>query len=385
MGQIDSASSGYKHVPFFDWPSLYLEHRDEYLKIFDRTASSGGFILRGDVEQFEQDLAQFIGVRHVVGLADATNAMLLGLRASDLKPGAEVIVPSHGFIAAGQAVHFAGGITVPVELSESDWLIDPDAVRAAITPRTQAIMPVQINGRVARMDLLAEIADEYGLQLFEDSAQALGASLDGISAGCFGKWGVFSFYPSKTLGCFGDAGALVTNDDEIAERVRRMRNHGANQQRVIEPGSHIWGTNARLDNIHAATLVYKLTWYTDAIARRRAIASRYHEAFRKLPSLSLPPAPNSDSRYFDVFQNYELCTNDRDSLRKYLESRGVGTIVQWGGLGMHQHIGLGFEATLPKTERFFRRSMLIPMNHLLSDKQVDHVIDSVVDYFKEYT
>lgn len=377
-----TAAASDTKVPFFDWAGFYNERADEFSRIMTETAARGGFILQRDVEEFERAIAAFLGVKHVVGVADGTNAILLGLRASGLEPGAEVILPSHGFIAAAQSIHYAGGVPVPVDLAEHDWLLDPDAVRAAITPRTKAIMPVHVNGRSCQMDALTAIAEEFGLDVYEDSAQALGATLDGKFAGCVGRFGTYSFYPSKTLGCFGDAGALVTNEDALADTVRRMRNHGANADKVIELDVRIWGTNCRLDNIHAAILNYKLSYYPEAIARRREIAAAYDAAFRDIAALQLPPAPDADPRFFDIYQNYELCTADRDGLKVHLADRGVGTIVQWGGFGLHQLRGLGFNQDLPKTERFFQRSILLPMNHILTDAQVDKTIDSVLSFFR---
>ena len=368
-------------VPFFDWKGLYAERAETFGRIMHETALGGGFILHDAVRDFEAKLADFVGVKHAIGLSDCTNAMLLGLRASDIASGDEVILPGHAFIAAAQAVHFAGGTPVPVELCEDDWLMDPDAVRAAITPRTRAIMPVQVNGRVCAMDEIAGIADEHGLLLVEDSAQALGATLDGRGAGTFGAWGVFSFYPSKTLGCFGDAGALVTDDDGVAETVRAMRNHGADKAKVISADCATWGTNARIDNIHAAILAYKLGYYLETIARRRTIARLYHEAFADIDALDLPPSPDADPRRFDIFQNYEICCDQRDDLRAHLAERGIGTIIQWGGKGLHEFRNLGFDQNLPRTDRFFRRSMLLPMNHVLTESQQMQVIDAVRGFF----
>lgn len=369
-------------VPFFDWAGYYAERADEFARIMMQTAGRGGFILQKDVDDFEVSLAAFIGAKHVIAVADGTNAILLGLRASGLRPGDEVIIPSHSFIAAAQSVHHAGGVNVPVELSDNDWLIDPAAIESAITPQTRAIMPVHVNGRACQMDAIMDIAKRHGLDVFEDAAQAAGAKFNGQGAGTIGRWGTYSFYPSKTLGCFGDAGALVTNDDEIAEKVRAMRNHGANREKTIELSVDIWGTNSRLDNIQAAILNYKLTYYGEAIARRREIARRYHDAFSLITHLRLPPAPE-DGPYFDIYQNYELCTERRDALRTYLSERGVGTIIQWGGFGIHQLKGLGFTEDLPKTDRFFKESLLLPMNHILTDAQVEHVIASVQSFFAE--
>lgn len=370
-------------VPFFDWAGLFNERKDEFARIMVETASRGGFILQQDVDEFEANLAAFIGVKHVIGLADGTNAILLGLRASGIRPQDEIIVPSHSFIAAIQSIHFSGATPVPVELAEHDWLVDPASIEAAITSRTVAIMPVHVNGRVCQMDAIMDIAQRHGLGVFEDSAQAAGAKLNGIGAGCWGNWGTYSFYPSKTLGCFGDAGALVTNDDAIADKVRAMRNHGANREKSIPLDVELWGTNCRLDNIHAAILNYKLGYYAEAIARRREIAAAYDAALRDIDALRLPPPP-VDGPFFDIYQNYELCVQDkaqRDGLRAYLADRNVGTIIQWGGFGIHQLHGLGFTQDCPKTDRFFETSLLLPMNHILTAEQVDYVIATVRAFF----
>ncbi len=370
-------------VPFFDWKALFAERSPDYLRIIEKTASSGGFILHSAVEEFERKLASYLGTKHAIGVSDCTNAMLLGLRASGVKTGDEIILPAHAFIAAAQSIHFAGAVPVPVELDESDgWLMDPAAVSASITPRTRGIMAVHVNGRPCDMESLQAIADDHGLEIYEDAAQALGARLDGRCAGTFGQWAAFSFYPSKTLGCFGDAGALVTNDDEIAATVRAMRNHGAGADKGISPDCALWGTNARLDNIQAAILAYKLDWYDDMIERRREIAGRYARSFRDIPELELPPSPTADARHFDIFQNYEIRCQCRDLLKEHLADRQIGTIVQWGGTPLHHFRALGFTQELVRTDRFFETSLLLPMNHLLHDEQVETVIDAVQEFFE---
>ena len=369
-------------VPFFDWAGLWSERADEFQRIIARTAAAGAFILRDAVDEFEGKLARLLGVKHVIGTSDGTNAMLLGLRASRLEPGDEVILPSHSFIAAAQAIHFAGGVPVPVDLLDEDGLIDPDAVRSAITRRTRAIMPVHVDGRVCAMDALGAVAEEHGLAIYEDAAQALGARFGGRAAGTFGSWGAFSFYPSKTLGCFGDAGALVTDSDELAARVRAMRNHGAEPGSGVPSDCALWGTNARLDNIHAAVLAYKLTYYDEAVACRREIAALYDEAFAPLDAIHLPPPPDSDPTRFDIFQNYEIRCDARDALRTHLATRGIGAIVQWGGTPLHRFRKLGFDQQLPRTDRYFERSLLLPMNHLLGKTQVEHVIAAVREFFQ---
>jgi dTDP-4-amino-4,6-dideoxygalactose transaminase len=369
-------------VPFFDWQGLFAERAADYLRIITDTASTGGFILQAAVEEFESKLSAYVGVKHAIGVSDCTNAMLLGLRASGIRPGDEIIMPSHAFIAAAQAVHFAGAVPVPVDLDDGDGLIDAGSVRAAVTARTRAIMAVHVNGRACRMDALRDIAEEYGLEIYEDAAQALGAKFNGQAAGAFGGWGAFSFYPSKTLGCFGDAGALVTDDDALAAKVRAMRNHGAGADKAIAADCAIWGTNARIDNIHAAILAFKLGWYGEVVERRRDVAARYDESFSSISGLRLPPGRGSDQRHFDIFQNYEIRCDRRDGLRAHMASRGVGTIVQWGGTPLHHFHALGFTQHLPRTDRYFATSLLLPMNHLLTEAQVAGVIAAVQEFFE---
>jgi len=369
-------------VPFFDWPRLYLERADEFRAVIETTLSGGRFILQQDVADLERRLESLLGVKHAIAVSDGTNAMLLGFRAAGLRARGEVILSSHSFIAAAQSIHHAGGTPVPVELGP-DGMVDPSAVEAAVTARTQFVMAVQVNGRTCDMDRLRTIADREGLQIVEDAAQALGARYKGRYAGTFGLWGIFSFYPSKTLGGFGDGGALVTDDDEIARRVRMMRNHGAGDDKVISADVAVWGTNSRLDNMHAAILNKKLEYYGEAIARRRAIAARYDAAFRSMRQLSLPAAPDEGTDRFDVFQNYEIEAEDRDHLRAYLAERGIGTIVQWGGIAVHRFRGLGFRQSLPRTDRFFERCLLLPLHHMLTDKEADYVIRQVRAFYRK--
>lgn len=368
-------------VPFFDWAGLYNERGETFSRIINDTLSRGGFILQKDVEEFEDRLARYVGAKYAVGVSDGTNAILLGLRASGVKPGDEIILAGHSFIAAAQSIHFAGATPVPVELGEDDWLVSPEAIEAAITPRTRAIMPVHVNGRVCKMDSILDIANRHGLEVFEDSAQAMGAKFDGRGAGTFGRWGTYSFYPSKTLGCFGDAGGFVTDDPDIYERVRAMRNHGANKAKSIPVDVDVWGTNSRLDNVHAAILTYKLGYYDETITRRRQIAQRYHDTLKDVEGARLPPAPDADPRWFDIYQNYEFCHPERDALRAYLSERGIGTIIQWGGFGIHELKNLGMGRDLPRTDRFFRESLLLPLNHILTDAQVDHVCATLSAFF----
>ena len=370
-------------VPFFEWSKLYLEDRENYLDLIDRTLSKGGFILQQDVADFEAKIRAHLDIEHAIGVSDGTNAILLGLRASGIGPGDEILLPSHAFIAAAQSIHFSGAKPVIVDIDPDDWLLSAESIEANITEQTTAIMPVHVNGRLCNMEKICEVAERRGLRVFEDAAQALGARFDGAPAGYFGEWATFSFYPSKTLGSFGDAGGLVTRHDDIAEKVMSMRNHGADENKMIPTDIDVWGTNCRLDNLHAAILSYKMDHYERDIGRRRQIAKRFHDAFVGISAMNLPEGPEEAQRHYDVFQNYEIRTKHRDALRKHLADNGVGTIIQWGGLALHDLTGLGIAAKLEEATRFFEETMLLPMNHMLTDEQVDYVIETVQQFFSE--
>jgi dTDP-4-amino-4,6-dideoxygalactose transaminase len=251
-------------------------------------------------------------------------------------------------------------------------------VAQAVTKRAKAIMPVQLNGRTADMDALQTIADRYGLSIVEDAAQGLGSKFKGRCAGTFGAAGTFSFYPAKVLGCFGDGGAVVSNDDAVARQIALLRDHGRDDEgRVVA-----WGFNSRLDNLQAAILGFKLKTFPRDIARRRQIAARYQSGLGDLKQLVLPPAPDANSDYFDVYQNYEIEAERRDELRQHLETSGVRTIIQWAGTPVHQFRELGFEVRLPYTDRLFTRCLMLPMNTSLTDDDVDYICDNVRDYYR---
>jgi dTDP-4-amino-4,6-dideoxygalactose transaminase len=227
------------------------------------------------------------------------------------------------------------------------------------------------------MDAIQAIADEHGLIVVEDAAQGLGSSYRGRKAGTFGRAAMFSFYPAKVLGCFGDGGGVVTNDDAVAQRVRSLRNHG----RMDDGGVREWSYNSRLDDLQAALLDLKLRTFPEEVARRRALAGIYQERLAELADLRLPPAPGADPRHFDVYQNYEVESQRRDALRDHLKANGVHTILQWGGKAIHHVPALGFKVNLPVTERIIARSLLLPMNTALSDDDVHYICDQIHAFY----
>lgn len=366
-------------VRYIDYPAQYHKMRPQILDIVDTVLSRGDLMLRQQLRDFEANLAAFVGIRYAVGVSNCTDAMHLVLSAAGMRPGDEVVTVSHTFVATVAAIHHTGATPVLVDIGE-DHNMNVDLVEAAITPRTRAIMPVHLNGRVCNMGRLMAIAEKHGLLVIEDAAQALGASFNGTKGGAFGLAGCFSFYPAKLLGAYGDAGAVVTNSQEIAEKVMRLRDHG----RMADGDIASWSFNCRLDNLHAAILDFKLKHVPAWIERRRGIARVYHERLSDLPQLLLPPPPTPGGTYFDVFQNYEIEAEDRDRLRAYLQECGIETMIPWGGRGVHQFQALGLtHFHLPRTERMFRRALMLPMHCELTDEQVAYVAECIRRFYAD--
>jgi dTDP-4-amino-4,6-dideoxygalactose transaminase len=375
---LRDATAVSRSIPFFNYPAQFIRQEKEFLEVMRDVMRRGAFIMQKDLTEFEENLAKYMGVKHAFGVADGSNALTIALLAAGVKRGDEVIVPSHTFIASPAAIHFVGAIPVLVDCGP-DKMIDPRNVAEAVTKRTRAIMPVQLNGRTADMDALQEIARRHHLLIVEDAAQGLGSKFRGQSAGTFGAAGTISFYPAKLLGCFGDGGAVVTNDDSVAEQVFMLRDHGRDADGVTRR----WGLNSRLDNVQAAILNFKLKTFHREIARRRELASIYDDRLGSLPQMLLPPGPESDPNHFDVYQNYEVEADDRETLRAHLETHGVRTIIQWGGKAVHQLEELGFTVKPPYTEKMFRRCFLLPMNTTLTNEDVYYICDRIRDFYGE--
>ena len=367
-----------KKIPFCDYKRLYTDYREDYLNIFDQVASSGGFIMQKALSDFESELASFIGCKYSIGVANCTDGLEICWQTIGLRPGDEVICCSHTFIATASSIVMAGGTPVPVEIGH-DNLIDPEAVADAINPRTVGIMPTQLNGRTCDMEKIMNIADRYKLFVVEDAAQALGSKFKGKHSGTFGNLGAISFYPAKVMGCFGDGGAVITNDERKFDKAFQLHEQGRDPNGELKS----WGRNSRLDNIQAAILSFQLKKYTQVIDRRRKIASYYNSRLSILEELSLPPAPIENGDHFDIYQNYEFTAERRDELKDFLLKRGVGTLVQWNGKGVHQWEPLGFNIKLPKVEEFFRKSIMIPIWPYLSDEDLEYVVDSIIAFYRK--
>ena len=287
----------------------------------------------------------------------------------------EVIFSSHTMVATASAIKTAGGVPVPVDIGP-DNLIDPDAVEDAINGNTVGVMPTQLNGRICDMTRLLDITEKKGLILIEDAAQSLGAKFKGQQAGTFGGRFI-SFFLQKFFGSLGDAGGVLTSDPHLFDKIYQLHDHGRN----IDGDTVSWGRNSRLDNLQAAILNFKLKNYNDVVERRRSIARLYHEHLQHIEELKLPPHPDSDPIRYDVYQNYEIEAKNRDELREHLNQHQIGTLIQWGGVGVHQIEALEFQFQLPRVEQFFLDCIMLPMN-TFTDDDVNYVCEKIKSFYR---
>jgi dTDP-4-amino-4,6-dideoxygalactose transaminase len=351
------------NVPFLDLKAGYLELRAELDAAYRRVMDGGWYVLGPEVEALEAEFAAYCGARHCVTVGNGLDALYLVLRAAGVGPGHEVIVPGHTFIATWLAVSAAGAVPVAVDVDEQTCNLDPRLVEAAVTPRTTAIVPVHLYGQPADMDPLAAIARRHGLLLLEDAAQAHGAHYLGRPAGGLGDAAGFSFYPVKNLGAFGDGGAVTTNDDGLAGRVRLLRNYGARAKYDHEEA----GVNSRLDELQAAFLRVKLARLDAWNARRARLAAVYGQALAGLSGLTLPAvAPGAQP----VWHLYVVRHPRRDELRQHLEGAGIGSLIHYP---TPPHLARAYAGRewrgerLPVTERLARTVLSLPMGpHMLT-------------------
>lgn len=359
-------------VPFLDLKAAYLELKPEVDAAVARVLDSGWYILGEEVEAFEAEFASYCGSRHCVGLANGLDALQLALRALDIGPGDEVIVPSNTYIATWLAVSQCGATPVPVEPDPLTYNIDPARIEAALTPRTRAVMPVHLYGQPADLDPILTIARRHGLRVIEDAAQAHGARYRGRRLGAHGDVVTWSFYPGKNLGAFGDAGAATTDDPAIAERLRVLRNYGSRVKYVNDEA----GWNSRLDPLQAAALRVKLRHLDAWNARRRALAADYAGALAGLP-LQLPHVPDWAE---PVWHLYVIQLEQREAVQRVLSERGIGSLIHYP-IPPHRQLAYasaGLAAgSLPIAERLADRVLSLPMGPQLAPSAISRVADGL--------
>jgi len=371
-----------KHtVPFLDMRPQYVELKAELDLAYRRVMESGWYILSDEVGNFEREFAEYIGVRECVGVGNGLEALQLILMACGIGEGDEVILPANTYIASWLAVSQVGATPIPVEPIRSTYNIDPSMVRDRITGRTKAIMPVHLYGQPSEMEEIWSMARENGLYIVEDSAQTHGARYKDRMAGDLGHAAGFSFYPTKNLGAFGDAGAVTTNDEKLADKIRVLRNYGSREKYHNEMKGH----NSRLDPLQAAFLRVKLKHLDDWNLRRKRIAEYYLRELVDIPGLNLPQtAPHATH----VWHLFVISCSTRDRLRAYLERRGISTLIHYP---IPPHLSKAYvdsdfrTGDFPITEDMAKSMLSLPIGPHLDMHEAQYVAGVIREYFQEQT
>jgi dTDP-4-amino-4,6-dideoxygalactose transaminase len=365
-------------IPFFDLKRQSQKDAKNLQRVLNKVLKSGHFILGENVRALEDKMAQFCGTKFAVALASGSDALWLALQALEIGPGDDVITTPYTFVATATSILKAGARPVFADIDSNTFQIDPEKVRQAVTAKTKALIPVHLFGLCAPMKELKTLAKAKKIKLVEDAAQSLGASFEGNPAGSMGDAGTLSFYPTKNLGAAGDAGMVVTQDQNLAEKIRILRGHGATQKYFHEYA----GWNSRLDEIQAAILLVKYSQLKKRLAARVRIAKRYFKGLEGLP-VYLPHAPENAPHTFNQFV---ICTEKRDDLKTFLQSRGVGTEVYYP-LALHLQpcfSYLGYrKGDFPNSEKACRESLALPVFPELTLPEIDYVIRSIQAFFKQ--
>jgi dTDP-4-amino-4,6-dideoxygalactose transaminase len=360
-------------IPFLDLKSINLRQREQFHLALDVVLDSGWLILGQQTEAFEAEFAEYCNVKHCVGVANGLDALRLVLKAWDIGPGDEVIVPSNTYIATWLAVSQVGARPVPVEPDLENYNINSEVIEAAITPQTRAIIPVHLYGQSANMEAIMKIASDRNLRVLEDAAQAHGATFNGSKVGSLGDAAGFSFYPGKNLGALGDAGAITTNDAKLAEKVRALRNYGSR----IKYQHEFQGYNCRLDELQSAFLRAKLPLLESDNARRAEIAKKYMLGLTGLPHLVLPVVEKWGKHVWHLFV---VRSPKRDMLQNRLLELGVSTMIHYPIPPHMQAAYSNFKdnfGLMPKSELIHKEILSLPMGPTISDEEVDKVISVV--------
>jgi dTDP-4-amino-4,6-dideoxygalactose transaminase len=366
-------------VPLLDLGAQYRPLRDEILGAVTRVCDSQRFIMGPEIEGLETELGRLLGVRHSIAVSSGTDALLLALMALEIQPGDEVVTPTYSFFATAGAIVRLGARPVLVDIDPVTFNIDPDAIAAAITARTKAILPVHLFGLSADLDPILEIARRAGVPVVEDAAQAIGATYKSQPAGGLGAFGCFSFFPSKNLGAFGDAGLLTTNDDTLAQRARLLRNHGMQPKYY----HHLVGANFRMDALQAAVLRVKAPHLAAWTAGRRANAARYRALFGKAGLDGAITLPQEPPDRLHIFNQFVIRSPERDGLKKHLDEHGIGNEIYYP-VPFHLQpcfASLGFRrGDFPNAERAADESLAIPIYGELTADQQETVVGAVAEF-----
>lgn len=363
------------HVPFLDLRATYVELREELDEAYRRVMESGWYMLGREVEAFESEWAAYCGTRHCVGVGNALNGLEMALRGWDIGPGDEVLVPSNTYIASWLAVTRVGARPVPVEPDPVSANMDPAELSRAISTKSRAVMPVHLYGQCADMQPILKVAEAHGLKVLEDAAQAHGARYRGRCAGSLGHASAFSFYPTKNMGAYGDAGAVTTDDTDLADRLRVLRNYGSRRKYQNE----VAGYNSRLDELQAAFLRVRLRHLDSWNGRRSATAGAYLQELDDVHALQLPEVPVNNDPAWHVFV---VRHPRRDNLQRALTDAGVGTLIFYpipphlSGAYAKSAWGLG---DFPIAEKIASTNLALPVGPHLTSSGFDQVVTAVCD------
>ena len=367
------SEEGIINIPFLDLKLINRSYEIELNIAVKNTIASGWFVLGEEVKKFEKSFASFCGVKHCIGVANGLDALVLLLKASNFSPNSEVIVPSNTYIATILAITLAGYKPILVEPDLDTYLIDPTKIEEKITPYTKAILVVHLYGKCCDMESVLSVAQRFNLKVFEDAAQSHGAIYKGKRAGNLADGAGFSFYPTKNLGAMGDAGAITTNDDSLAEALRTNRNYGSSKKYIFD----YQGLNSRLDELQAAVLNVKIINLESDNFIRKKIATRYLTEISN-PKIILPPA---DTPQQDVWHLFVVRVDNREEFREYLTENGIGSDIHYP---IAPHKQLAYREWNNKTftiaEKIHNEVVSIPLNVVLSEKEINYIIDKLNKY-----
>lgn len=373
-----------KKIQMVDLVSQYEKIKPSIDTAIQDVIQHAHFINGPAVSRFQADLQEYLGVKHVIPCANGTDALQIAMMALGLKPGDEIITPSFTYIATTEVIALLGLTPVFVEVDPQTFCIDPAAIEAAITPKTKAIVPVHLYGQAANMNAVMDIAQKHNLYVIEDNAQAIGSDYHltngkKVKTGTIGDIGCTSFFPSKNLGCYGDGGALCTNNDELAKKIKMIANHGQQQKYVHE----VIGCNSRLDTIQAAILEVKLRQLDNYIDARREVAERYDEAFASIPGVRIPFRAD-DSKH--VFHQYTLILENasRAALQEALTANDIPSMIYYPIPAHKQQMFAAFGSSnteLPTTDWLTDRVISLPIHTEMDEEQVEFIIDTVKSFF----
>jgi len=364
-------------IPLINPRASYLACKEEIDAAIARVMESGRYILGQEVVAFEQEFAAYIGVRYGIGVGSGTEALHIALRACGIKPGDEVITVSHTAVATVAAIQLCGARPILVDIDPDTFVIDANQIERAMTSRTKAIIPVHLYGNMAEMQVIRSIADRHGLRIIEDCAQSHGATYGGQKSGAWGSMAAFSFYPTKNLGALGDAGMVVTNDPELSDRVRLLREYGWRQRYVSE----IPGLNSRLDELQAAVLRVKLKHLDQWNEERRKKAKIYTERLAPLGIV----CPSERLGVKHVYHLYVIRTKERDALQGFLKKKGIQTLIHYP-VPIHlqkAYEDLGYrQGDLPLTEQCSLEILSLPFFPELKEYEIEEVTESIRSFMK---